>query len=133
MATTEKWQGELTNNCGCEVDCFGDCWENSLCMLEDDLGKWFTDNADKWWQVDGLPLWNRDIVGVFHADTIVEFVRGITVNSEWKLRYRLDGDYLVLRLSHHDVPMGRQFTVSYGVDDEWIDAQSGYKRLRSLQ
>lgn len=148
---TNDWQGELSNTCSCQnydeetdtftdaTECYGDCWDDALYVFKHDLGEWFTNNEDGWWQVNGLPLWDGNASGVFRATPttttptlhaggsvakvvsfvntrrdIEEFVRGITVRGEWNLRYRLDGDVLVASLSHHDVPMGRQFTVTYG-------------------
>jgi hypothetical protein len=131
--TTNEWQGILTNSCTCEVYdeetdthelsqvCFGDCWDGVLHLLAIDLGDWFTDNEEGWWQVSGLPLWNRSVSGVFQATTIADFVRGITVDAEWTLRYRLHGETLIASLSHHDVPMGRQFTVTYGTNPDYDD------------
>jgi hypothetical protein len=150
-STTNEWQGILTNSCTCQTydadtdtltdatECYGDCWDDELYVFKHDLGDWFTNNIEGWWQVNGLPLWNGGISGVFQAmpdndsptvgaggsvakvvsftDTlhdIADFVRGITVNGEWVLRYRLHGETMVASLSHHDVPMGRQFTVTYG-------------------
>jgi len=152
---TNDWQGELTNACTCmdydgETDTYtpatecGDCYDDALYVFKYDLGEWFTNNEDGWWQVNGLPLWNRNVSGVFRAipntgsprlhaggsvakvvdfsinprSDIAEFVRGITVSGEWNLRYRLDGDILLARLSHHDVPMGKPFTVTYGTNPD---------------
>jgi hypothetical protein len=81
--------------------------------LELTLGEWWSGNDEGWWQVDGLPLWNRNVSGVFHAKNLREFVRGVTVRGDYTLRYSLNGDTLNLSLSHHDVPMGRSFTVRY--------------------
>lgn len=129
--TTKDWQGSLSNSCTCQTydevtdtfsdstDCYGDCYDDALHLLQCDLGEWYTDNTDGWWRVEGLPLWNRDVSGIFHADSVHDFVRGITVNGEWNLRYRLDGDDLVASLSHHDVPMGRRFTVTRSTDPDY--------------
>lgn len=153
---THEWQGELTNTCTCQnydeetdtftdaTECLGDCWDDALYVFKHDLGEWFTNNEDGWWQVNGLPLWNRSVSGVFHAKPnatnptlhaggsvakvvsfvntrrdIEEFIRGITVRAEWRLCYRLHGDTLIASLSHHDVPMGRQFTVTYGTNPDY--------------
>ena len=47
------------------------------------------------------------------AKTFADFVRGITVNAEWRLLYKLENKTLHLNLAHHDVPMGRGYTVRY--------------------
>ena len=128
QGVSDGWDGTITNSCSCanydedtdtytaSDECYGDCWDTTLHLLEHDLGDWMSNNPNDWWQVNGLPLWDRNVSGSFHADTIEEFVRGITVNGEWILRYRLNGNVLVARLSHHDVPMGREFTITYATN-----------------
>jgi len=131
--TIQTEYAELTNSCTCQAydedtdtysdatDCYGDCWESALYLLKEDLGEWYKNNEGGWWRVNGLPLWNRMACGVFQADTIENFVRGITVNGDWILRYRLNGDVLEAILSHHDRPTGGAYTVEYGQDPHaWI-------------
>jgi len=154
METKTEWQGELSNTCSCQnydeetdtftdaTECYGDCWDDTLYVFKHDLGDWFTNNEEGWWQVNGLPLWDRNVSGTFRAIPIAksptlaggsvakvvsftnarrdieEFLRGITIRGEWSLSYRLDGEVLRLRLSHHDVPMGREFSVVYGQDPD---------------
>ena len=126
MTTTYEYF--LTNSCICETydeelnefiasDNCGGCWDDEMSCLKDYLGNWFTDNPTDCWQVNDLPLWNREVSGLFTARTIDDFVRGITVRGDWALHLRLDGDTLHADLSHHDVPMGRSFTITYGRED----------------
>ena len=131
MKTQVKYN-ELRNTCNCqdyvvETDTWEDstycngCFEDELDFMKEYLGKWYKDNEGGWWRVEGLPLWNRQACGVFQAHTMIDFVRGITVNGEWRLRYRLNGDVLEAILSHHDCPTGGAFTVAYGQDpNAWI-------------
>ena len=129
MTKTEtKWQGELTNSCTClrydheteqftdepSETCYGDCWEDAVYLFAEETKVFRDANPTDEWRVSGLPLWNRSVDGVFTATTVQDFIRGVTVRGEWHLRYRVDGDHLHLNLSHHDVPMGRSFSVTYG-------------------
>ena len=122
---TTTYECVLTNSGTCEyfdedtqksipsLECYG-CWDDEMSFLKDLLGDWFTDNPTNRWKVSGLPLWNRDVSRSFTARTIDDFVRGITVRGDWTIRLRLKGDTLHAHLSHHDVPMGRSFTITYG-------------------
>lgn len=87
-------------------------------MLKCDIGTWWDANPTYTWEIDGLPLWNRSVGGKFTAKTLEEFVQAITVNSEWRLCYKLVDAVLHLNLAHHDVPTGRGYTVRYATDDE---------------
>lgn len=109
--TTSTWTTEVTNVCTCDtIDyCDADCWQDVKFFVEETLGDLWEPYVD--WVVEGLPLWNRDVSGVFYARTIDEFIQGITVKGEWVLRLRREGDVIRASLSHHDVPMGRSFTV----------------------
>jgi hypothetical protein len=111
MTTTREWDTEVTNVCTCDtIDmCDGDCWEDVKFFVEETLGDLW--ECDTEWIVDGLPLWNRDVSGMFRARTIDEFIRGITVRDVWTLRLMRCDKVVHARLSHHDVPMGRSFTV----------------------
>jgi len=114
--TTSTWTTEVTNVCTCNhdndcgwVDCLGDCWEDCKFFVEQELGDLWERNCD--WVVEGLPLWDRNVSGVFRARTIDEFIEGITVKGEWVLRLKRESNVVHARLSHHDVPTGRSFTV----------------------
>lgn len=110
--------GEITNVCECDgYDCSSDCWDFALECLAEDIRQWWDDNSTYLWRVEGLPLWNGSVSGQFEARTIADFIRGITVNSAWRLRWSLEGDHLECMLSHHDVPTGRSYKVYHGSDD----------------
>jgi len=105
------WTTEVTNVCTCETDwCDADCWNDVTYFVGMELGDLWEEGAT--WYVDGLPLWNRDVSGSFRADTIDDFIRGITVKDVWTLRLRREGDIVNAMLSHHDVPTGRSFTIT---------------------
>ena len=124
-----QWDGELSNSCACssynettgEFDnsdiCHGDCWDDQLEVFGEFVKEFFDGNENKEWQVDGLPLWERKVSGRFSATKVSDFVQGITVRGDWHLFYKLDGETLRVRLSHHDVPTGGVFTVSYAKED----------------
>lgn len=123
-----QWDGELGNTCSCLIEkedgtceipdyCFGDCWDDQLEIFGEFLKEFFDGNEDKEWQVDGLPLWDRKVSGRFSATKVADFVEGITVRGEWHLLYKLEDKTLKVRLSHHDVPTGGVFTVTYAKGD----------------
>lgn len=118
MTTTETptaW-GELTNSCTCTVYdegsdsftespvCFGTCYEDELYFFGECVND-FLSLSDTF-RVSGIRLWNREVGGVFEARTVSEFVRGITVDSLWTLRYQVFADRVEFSLSHHDAPTG---------------------------
>jgi hypothetical protein len=128
MKTTQETQistGEITNNCTCTVydsdsgeytdepagECFGDCWEYAL----EDFGmvtQELRDNNDtNWWHVENLQLWNRRASGLFHANNVLGLLEGMTVRSDWTMRYTVFSDRIEYSLSHHDAPMGSNSTL----------------------
>jgi hypothetical protein len=121
MTTTKYDWLEITNTCTCEsedsefTDCYGDCWEFAVETFSIATLNLFERDSfrNKYpFYVDGLPLWNSDIQGHLLCETPLELLYGITVNSEWRLRYSYDNGELHCILSHHDVPMGRYFKVT---------------------
>lgn len=132
MTTTETpiAYGELTNTCTCTVydaetdsytdssECFGSCYEDELLFIGDCLGNLLSQSDT--FRVSGIRLWNREVGGVFQARNVSEFIRGITVDSEWILRYRIFADRVEFSLSHHDAPMGSNSVVVpvFESDDE---------------
>jgi hypothetical protein len=68
-------------------------------------------NETNWWRVENLQLWNRQASGMFHAKTVADIIRGMTVNSEWTMRYTVFSDRIEYSLSHHDAPMGSNSTL----------------------
>ena len=114
MTTTDIYN-RISNVCECDwslassCSCYDDDVDNFYYEVKD----WFEGNDAREWQVNGLPLWGGDVSGWFTAHHFHDFVQGITVRSEWTLRYRLNGDTLECILSHHDVPTGRSYTVTY--------------------
>jgi hypothetical protein len=128
MTTTREWQTEVTNVCTCETDdtaaglyCDGDCWDTVKFFVKETLGDLW--ERDSEWVVNGLPLWNGDVSGVFRARTIDDFIRGVTVRSEWVLKLMRSDNIIHASLSHHDVPTGRSFTVQRVELDDTTDDQ----------
>ena len=131
MNKTELFTGTMTSGCSCTAyddtigeytnepaaECYGGCWEWSLddfstCIQE------MLDNAEtNWWRVENLKLWDRQVSGMFHAKTVEEILRGMTVNSEWTMRYTVFSDRVEYSLSHHDAPTGSS-SVLRAVTDE---------------
>jgi hypothetical protein len=123
LSRTREWDTEVSNVCDCETTdyCDGDCWETVKYFVETSLGDLWQEDVE--WVVDGLPLWNRDVRGVFRARSIDDFIRGITVNDVWTLRLLRDKDIIHASLSHHDVPTGRSVTVQRVELDDTTDDQ----------
>lgn len=102
----------ITNDCQCQVEsdtagefvnapyCEGYCWDDQLESFATDTAKLIA--ISNVWHVSGIQLWNRTVSGVFTADNTSELIRGITVNSDWNLRYQVLDTHLIGYLSHHD-------------------------------
>ena len=123
-----KTNYEITNNCTCTDetggytdDCYG-CWGDVLEMFNENT-KHLLDITNGVFFIDGLPLWDRNVAATFTVENTEELLRAITINGEWYLRYSVENDTLHCRLSHHDVPTGRSFTVKPVIIPEWEMAQ----------
>lgn len=132
MSNTLIAKGEITNGCNCltyedengnevSIDdtytCFGDCWEfavEDFTMLTEDFRK---TNETGWWKVTNLRLWNGEVSGYFHAKNVAEIIEGMTVRSEWTMRYEVFADRIEYSLSHHDA-MGSATTLTAVSEDE---------------
>lgn len=132
MSNTLIASGEITNGCNCltyedengnevSIDdtytCFGDCWEfavEDFTMLTEDLRN---ANETGWWKVTNLALWNGEVSGYFHAKNVAEIIEGMTVRSEWTMRYKVFADRVEYSLSHHDA-MGSATTLTPVSEDE---------------
>ena len=110
--------GEITNSCTCltfeedgetkSVDteygstCYGDCWQfavEDFEMITEELRK---SNETDWWKVENLRLWHGDVSGFFYAETVADLIEGMTVRSDWTMRYEVFADRIEYSLSHHD-------------------------------
>lgn len=119
-----KHEYTITNSCTCTgendeyiADCYG-CWNDVLVMFNDDT-KHLLDITNGDFFIYGLPLWNRNVAGNFTVKNTEDLLRAITIEGDWTLRYSVDSDTLYCRLSHHDVPTGRSFTVKPVHIPEW--------------
>jgi hypothetical protein len=130
MTTTEEViaTGEMSNTCQCvwrdeygdeildengdttPMDCYGDCWNDNLYDFEHNVVKHLLDKSDTF-RVEGIRLWSGEVGGVFEAHNAKDFLNGITVNSEWTMRYTAFADRLEFSLSHHDAPTGSRSIV----------------------
>lgn len=125
--------GEITNACNCltyedengnevSIDenytCFGDCWDfavEDFAMVTEDFRK---TNTTDWWHAKNLRLWNGEVSGYFHADTVMKLIEGMTVNSEWTMRYEVFSDRIEYSLSHHDAPTGSSTVLTVMTEEE---------------
>lgn len=110
--------GILTNTCTCQVYdedsgeyrdtdyCDGSCWEDSIYTFG--LSVQHLLDKSECFSVSGMRLWNGDFDGYFYAQSVSELVRGMTVNSEWRMDYAVYEDCIAYSLSHHDAPTGSQ-------------------------
>lgn len=132
MSNTLLAKGEITNGCSCltyedengnevSIDdtytCYGDCWEfavEDFTMLTEDFRE---TNETGWWKVTNLALWNGEVSGYFHAKNVAEIIEGMTVRSEWIMRYEVFADRIEYSLSHHDA-MGSATTLTAVSEDE---------------
>lgn len=122
---------EITNTCTCTANvhhddgtvtqepypCDGECWDSEVdyfAMLTEDLRK---ANETGWWKVTDLRLWHGNVSGYFYADTVVKLLEGMTVRSEWTMRYEVFADRIEYSLSHHDA-MGSATTLTAVSEDE---------------
>lgn len=113
--------GELTNTCTCEhwdedtsefvpsEHCFGDCWDDALHSFGFAIAHLLA-MSDRF-SVTGLKLWYGAIDGEFIATNTEQFVRGVSVDSSWIMRYQVFADRMEYSLSHHDAPMGSSSVV----------------------
>ena len=132
--TTTQITGEITNNCTCllfeedgetkSVDteygstCYGDCWDFAVEDFANVTEELRDSNETGWWKVENLRLWNGDTGGLFPADTVVKLIEGMTVRSDWSMRYTVFSDRIEYSLSHHDAPMGSTTTVRSVTEEE---------------
>jgi hypothetical protein len=129
MTDTLTLKGTITNTCSCvsyneetgdwqdAPECWGDCWD---CAVEDFANvteSLRNNNLTDYWKVENLRLWNGEVSGHFQAKTVTDLLRGMTVRSEWTMRYEVFTDRIEYSLSHHDAPMGSR-SVLRPVDEE---------------
>jgi hypothetical protein len=122
-------KGTITNTCSCvsyneetgylqeATECEGLCWEYSVEDFANVTETLRDNNLTDYWKVENLRLWNGEVSGHFQAKTVTDLLRGMTVNSEWTMRYEVFADRIEYSLSHHDAPMGSA-SVLRAVDEE---------------
>jgi hypothetical protein len=113
---------ELTNTCTCDneadyTSCYGYCWEDNVNDFYNVNEKFLNSNDTGWWRVTNLALWSGNVSGYFHAKTVADIIAGMTVNSEWTMRYTPYDDRIEYSLSHHD-SMGSNTTLTAISDEE---------------
>lgn len=123
--------GVIQNTCDCVAyneeegdwqpsgDCFG-CWDEYTENWEFGVKELFdSPNYTGWWKIEGFPVWNGTITGLFQADTAEKLLDSITPDrTEWILRYEITSDRITGTLSHHDAPTGGQITVTMITDPD---------------
>jgi hypothetical protein len=118
MTNNTALTGKLTNNCDCllfeedgetkSVDteygstCYGDCWEYAVEDFATITEELRNSNETDWWKVSNLRLWDGESSGYFHAKTVADLIEGMTVRSDWTMRYEVHADRIEYSLSHHD-------------------------------
>jgi hypothetical protein len=122
-------KGTITNTCSCvsyneetgylqeATECEGLCWEYSVEDFANVTEALRNNNLTDYWKVENLRLWNGEVSGHFQAKTVTDLLLGMTVRSEWTMRYEVFTDRIEYSLSHHDAPMGSK-SVLRPVDEE---------------
>lgn len=125
--TTTKY--ELTNQCTCDneaeyTSCYGYCWDDNVNDFYNVNEKFLNSNDTGWWRVTNLGLWDGNHSGYFYVqptdNTWTEtenIVAGMTVNSDWMMRYTPYDDRIEYSLSHHD-SMGSNTTLTAVTEEE---------------
>lgn len=119
---------EITNTCTCvefdeeenelpASDCWGVCWHNTVDDFADDTEELRNSNETGWWKVTDLNLWSGNVSGYFRAEKVEDILHGMTVNSEWIMRYTAFPDRVEYSLSHHD-SMGSSSTLTAVTEEE---------------
>lgn len=114
---------ELTNTCTCTlIDeatgeyteepadyCDGTCWDMGVEDFYNVCEEVIASNETGWWKVTNLRLWDGEHSGYFYVKPrqhrwheACDIIRGMTVNSEWTMRYTAYPDRVEYSLSHHD-------------------------------
>ena len=86
--------------------------------------KFLNSNETGWWKVSNLGLWDGDHSGYIYVkpskhawmDT-ARIVEGMTVRSEWNMRYTPYDDHISYSLSHHD-SMGSSTTLTAVTEEQ---------------
>lgn len=120
--------GEITNSCVCLLwneetsdyetsdICYGECWNDQKysfgLAVEHLLGEY------EWFSVENLRLWHGNVSGEFRATDVSELLTGMTVNSEWIMRYAIFSDRIEYSLSHHDAPTGSSSVLRPFAEDD---------------
>lgn len=134
MTTIEiaKVTGVLTNTCSCvsyneetgylqeATECEGLCWEYSVEDFANATESLRNDNPTDYWKVEDLRLWNGEVSGYFQAKKVEDLIAGMTVKSEWILRYSVFADRIEYSLSHHDA-MGSNSVLRGVTEQEYED------------
>jgi hypothetical protein len=119
--TTVIEQFELTNTCTCESidECFGDCYESDLDYITERLALWVDKVATDVWDTEVVIAtngmnWNR-VSGMTKVPA-EDIVKTLSINSEWRLVFKFEGDSLKVVRYSHDEPTGATFYIAALVD-----------------
>ena len=124
--------GTIQNTCTCEEwnettgewvptqECYGDCWEHEQYGFQLATETLFdSPNFTGTWKIEGFPVWNGTVSGIFDATDHKKLLSSITPDrTAWILRYEIIGETLTGVLSHHDAPMGGRITVTMIKEEE---------------
>lgn len=131
MSDITTLKGTITNTCSCtsynedtgyleeSTECSGLCWEYSVEDFENVTHELRNNNLTDYWKVENLRLWNGEVSGHFKADNVLDLLRGMTVRSEWVMRFEVFSDRIEYSLSHHDAPMGSKSVLRPVTEEEY--------------
>lgn len=118
---------QITNSCTCLVwedgvgydneipteHCDGICWDDALSDFTEEVKALVDANDTGEWAIEGYPVWNGTVNGLFTANTPRELLDRITPsNTDWTLRYLSEDGVLKCVLYHHDAPTGGAMTIT---------------------
>lgn len=140
MTTQEKTTFEITNGCTCEVinstsvgyepsyECFGCFDEDKASLDEIVIQPWLKANGIEdgdLIRIDGMNMnWNHTSGYGFIEASIENIIDALSINSEFILRFTLDGKNLSVSRSSHD-ELGALFMFSIATQAE-IEEMNSY-------
>ena len=131
MNTVTIWESEVTTDCTCtdenEQPITGDCWGWCLEYAEQDVAflieEWLernqiTDDPDEVTVLVTTEAMNWNNVSAHAISAADKLIDLLKINGEYRLRFKLQRDDLIIVRSSHDEPTGALFTVGIIVEDD---------------
>lgn len=130
MIPVTIWESEVTTDCTCtdenEQPITGDCWGWCLEYAEQDVAflieEWLernqiTDDPDEVTVLVTTEAMNWNNVSAHAISAADKLIDLLKINGDYRLRFKLQHDDLIIVRSSHDEPTGALFTVGIIVED----------------